>query len=280
MRKEEFLLKARSKHGYKYEYLNLPDKLIRKDYIHIKFQDNVYKQNVGKHLMGKSPEKMTPKKTIEDFIEESKRIWGDRFDYSQTVYRGALKKVKLLDKMRGIMIEQIASLHLQGHECKNLDKEEFINLSKVSSDFSYGYEKCEYINSTTKVELICPQHGSFLVIPFNHLNYGNGCKKCDFHIFNKKVKKFLDSKKIIHNCQYKFKDCNLPYDFYIPSMRVCIEFIKEPVNESEELKTNTKIKNDYCEENFINLIRIRYDQIDKIEEILKENLKNLIKFAK
>lgn len=45
----------------------------------------------------------------------------------------------------------------------------------------------------------------------------------------------------------------------------------------ERLKTNDKIKNDYCEENFINLVRIRYDQIDDIYRILYENLKTFIK---
>ena len=37
----------------------------------------------------------------------------------------------------------------------------------------------------------------------------------------------------------------------------------------EKLKTNDKIKNYYCEDNYINLIRIKYDEVDKIERILK-----------
>ena len=44
----------------------------------------------------------------------------------------------------------------------------------------------------------------------------------------------------------------------------------------ETLKINDKIKNDYCEDNYIDLIRIRYDQIDRIFDILKESLKNKI----
>ena len=38
-----------------------------------------------------------------------------------------------------------------------------------------------------------------------------------------------------------------------------------------------KIKNDYCEDNYINLIRIRYDQIDNIEKLLFDNLKIYLK---
>ena len=33
-------------------------------------------------------------------------------------------------------------------------------------------------------------------------------------------------------------------------------------------KINDKIKNDYCEDNYISLIRIRYDQIDDIYRII------------
>jgi hypothetical protein len=42
------------------------------------------------------------------------------------------------------------------------------------------------------------------------------------------------------------------------------------------LKINDKIKSDYCEDSYIDLIRIRYDQIDRVFEILKESLKNKI----
>ena len=43
------------------------------------------------------------------------------------------------------------------------------------------------------------------------------------------------------------------------------------------LKQNDKIKSDYCEDNFLNLIRIKYDQINIVDEILWENLKSFIK---
>jgi hypothetical protein len=70
-------------------------------------------------------------------------------------------------------------------------------------------------------------------------------------------------------------------------MRTCIEFDGEqhflPLSffggqeALDKLKINDKIKNDYCEDNYINLIRIRYNQIDDINNILYENLKNHIK---
>jgi hypothetical protein len=70
-------------------------------------------------------------------------------------------------------------------------------------------------------------------------------------------------------------------------MRICIEFDGkqhyEPmsffggVDSFNKLKINDKIKNDYCEENYMNLIRIKYDQIDDIYQILWDSLKIYIK---
>ena len=97
MTKDEFLEKARNKHGYKYVYLNLKEKIKLSDYIDIMYDGIMYKQNVYKHIsLGRCPEKNTPRKTTEQFIEESKKIWGDKYDYSLTEYNGALKKVKII----------------------------------------------------------------------------------------------------------------------------------------------------------------------------------------
>lgn len=282
MNKSKFLEKARSIHGYKYEYINLPNKLIYSDYIDIKVGDIVYNQRVVKHLSGKCPEKNTPIKTTNEFISQSKEIWGDRFDYSITEYIGANKKIKLIEKSTGNIIEQIPSLHLNGHTCKKMKQDEFINLSELVSDYIYLYDKCEYVNKTTKVTIICAIHGEFKISPFNHLNGGKICNKCLETKFVMEISKFLTKQKINFSRQHKFDDCknnqSLPFDFYITSMRTCIEFQNEyHFNTSskyyEILKTNDKIKNDYCEDNYINLIRIKHDEFDNIHHILWENLK-------
>jgi hypothetical protein len=41
----------------------------------------------------------------------------------------------------------------------------------------YNYSKVNYINSKTKVIIICPLHGEFEQQPNNHLQ-GYGCKHC------------------------------------------------------------------------------------------------------
>ena len=80
--------------------------------------------------------------------------------------------------------------------------------------------------------------------------------------------KYLDRNNILYKKQYKFEKCRnthkLPFDFYIPNIRTCIEFSEA----YERLKVNDGIKNEYCEDNYIDLVRIRYDSIDNIVSIL------------
>jgi hypothetical protein len=51
------------------------------------------------------------KLTTQEFIEKSKQIYGDKFDYSQTVFNGYRGKVKLICKKHGEFIQD-ASYHL------------------------------------------------------------------------------------------------------------------------------------------------------------------------
>ncbi len=63
---------------------------------------------------------------------------------------------------------------------KRKTQEEIIaEFKKVHGSF-YNYSKVEYKNSSTKVVVICPVHGEFLIAPGHHKN-GVGCRKCYFN---------------------------------------------------------------------------------------------------
>ena len=234
MTKAKFLEKSREIFGYKYNFYNLKDKIINTDYIDIEYNGILYKQRVNKHLLGKCCEKVSILKTNEEFITESKKLWGDIFDYSLTNYTGANNKVKFITS-DGSIIEQIPSLHLKGYNVKAIDKDKFIHLSKLVSDEKYSYEKCDYINKTTNVILTCPEHGDFIIQPFNHLNYGDCCKNCIEYDANKLINKTLTNLNFNFERQKKFQEIELPFDFFIPSIRTCIDF-------GEKIKIKNEIR--------------------------------------
>jgi very-short-patch-repair endonuclease len=352
MTKQEFLDKARGKHGYKYQYPNLGDKILSTDDIDIVYNGVLHKQKVVKHItLGRCPEKKTPTKTTEDFIKEAEQVWGKKYDYSLTVYNGALKPIKVI--YDGVIFEQRAASHLISAPELNMNKdwfikkaqdkwgkdrydyslvdyknsnkkvkiiynktgeifeqtphrhlngapeniklavrkttEQFVKEANQVHDFKFNYYKTEYVKNQIKVIITCPIHGDFSQNPLSHLQ-GNGCPNCNESRGEKEIAKYLDKNEILYYRQYKFSDCKniakLPFDFYIPTIRTCIEFDGKqhyfPVEHFggletyEKLKINDKIKNDYCEDNYINLIRIRYDQIDDIYTILWKNLNHLI----
>lgn len=55
--------------------------------------------------------------------------------------------------------------------------EQFVAEAKAIHGDKYDYSKVSYINNSTKVCIVCPQHGEFWQYPKVHLK-GNGCRKC------------------------------------------------------------------------------------------------------
>ena len=58
-----------------------------------------------------------------------------------------------------------------------LTTEEFIAKAKAVHGDRYDYSKVEYVDSKTKVCIICKEHGEFWQRPSHHTN-GHGCTKC------------------------------------------------------------------------------------------------------
>jgi|LauGreDrversion4_2_1035121.scaffolds.fasta_scaffold83964_2 very-short-patch-repair endonuclease len=228
MEKIKFLEKARNLHGYKYEYLDLPQKIKVSDIIKVKFDGVVYYQKVLKHLNGRCPEKVLYKKTTEEYISECEKVWGDKYDYSLTKYEGALNNVKII--YNGIVYEQRAKSHLEGLSPEFRNNKESLLRDKIN-----------------KSDL-------------------NGIKS---------IEEFFEKYKIDYE-KNKNLDNNI-FQFYLSSKRTVIEYLSK---EHYLIKDLDKKKESYCEDNYIDLIKIRYDQFDDIYRILYENLKNYIKTKK
>ena len=98
------------------------------------------------------------------------------------------------------------------------------------------------------------------------------------------IREFLDGHKIEFEKEYKFDDCKdinpLPFDFYLPQNNLLIEFDGqhhyEPVYGKEQYEATVKhdnIKNQYCKDNNINLLRIPYWEGNNIEDVIAKELK-------
>ena len=103
-----FIEKAIKIHGNKYDYSQVKyiDRFTK---VKIIYNGDFYMQTPDVHLDGDCPEKIQLRKTTSDFIKKSKTIYGDKYDYSQTVYVDKLTKVKII--YSGITYEQLPRFH-------------------------------------------------------------------------------------------------------------------------------------------------------------------------
>ena len=156
----------------------------------------------------------------------------------------------------------------------------------------YGYDKVQYINSHVNVIITCEKHGDFLQQPSNHL-LGNRCPSCGSSKGEDAVAKFLISNGITFTSEYKMNDVakmkRFRFDFYLNEIGIIIEYDGighfEPVDfagkgtewaedQMNRTQINDGIKNKYCQENNIKLIRIPYWDFKNIEEILIREVLN------
>lgn len=77
----------------------------------------------------------------------------------------------------------------------------FISKAQIIHNNKYDYSKVVYINTHTKVELICPYHGSFFVRPVKHIGKEKaGCQICSRESRLVQNRKFHSVEEVIAEC--------------------------------------------------------------------------------
>jgi len=192
--KEDFIEKAEKIHGDKYDYhsstyVNSKHKVEINCKLHGSFW-----QTPSDHLSGRGcpncryiSSAKSNSSTTEEFIEKANKIHNHRYDYSFSKYVNSHTKIKIACKAHGQFL-QIPRDHLSGSGCYkcghenrtlkvSLSTEDFIRKAMLVHDRRYNYSEVDYINSQTKVKILCRVHGEFLQTPNNHLK-GDGCPSC------------------------------------------------------------------------------------------------------
>lgn len=104
---------------------------------------------------------------------------------------------------------------------------EFVRRARVIHGDKYDYSKVVYVNSKTKVCIICKEHGEFWQKTSDHLQ-GCGCPKCNRSHLEEEIASLLTENNIEYIEQYS--DSFLKngkglqrVDFYLPKYRIAIE---------------------------------------------------------
>lgn len=292
--REKFIERSKQIYNNKYDYSLVEYKNAQTKVIIICPIHGIFEQLPQNHLLGQGCRKCSiGTLTIEIFIQRAKEIHGDKYDYSKVEYINNKTKVKIFCPTHG-GFEQEPRRHLKGMGClkcyfesKFSSTEKFIEKSKQIHGDKYNYSKVEYVNSKTKVKIICKEHGSFWQVPESHLK-GMGCSRCTISKGEEKIREFLESNNIKFKTQKTFQGCKyiglLKFDFYLPENNLCIEYqgiqhyksVKWFGGEDKfkELQEKDRIKKQYCKDNDIKLLEIRYNQFKNIDKILENNVKD------
>ena len=150
----------------------------------------------------------------EHFIEKSKLVHGDKYDYSKTVYKGNKNKVTIICKEHG-EFQQLPSNHYK-YNCNkcgrkiaknkiisNAYEELITKFYQVHGD-KYDYSKVKYTGCYKNVIITCKIHGEFEQTPSHHLNT-KGCKLC-CGIYKKTIDEFVDKSKEFYKDKYDYSN--------------------------------------------------------------------------
>ena len=290
---------AKKVHGDKYdyskvEYVNNRAKICIICPIHGEFWQRPYS-----HLQGFGCKKCNG--NVYDtttFVNRAKEVHGDKYDYSKVEYTHSKKEVCIICPKHG-EFWQTPTVHLKGGNCPNCIKEnkinDFLEQSKIIHNNKYDYSKVEYVDSTTKVCIICPKHGEFWQRPFSHIN-GNGCPMCKESLLEEEINSFFDKMSFIVERQKRFNWLGLQsLDFYLPEYNVAVEcqgiqhfdIVKnwggnKKLKHQKELDKNKK---ELCKEHNVKILYYTHEDYDSFlgEQLIKstnELLEEIKKYDK
>lgn len=184
--------RIRAAHGNKYQYPNgfakdEKKRILVRCPVHGDFYQYLYS-----HLEGKGCSKCAGRGlSTDEWISRAKRVHGDAYDYSHTIFSGARNKLTIHCRVHGDF-EQVAYSHLNGNGCpqcwwerkKDIEESkrvsaqnEFIRKATEIHGEKYDYSLVSYSNHKEPVLIVCPDHGEFWQAPSVQLR-GGGCPAC------------------------------------------------------------------------------------------------------
>ncbi len=153
------------------------------------------------------------KLTIKEVIYKSKLIHNHiNYDYSLLVYGGSNKKITIICPIKNHGIFKLFPFdHFNGKGCPKCSQikkiEEFNKKANLLHNNKYYYSLDDYIDSQTKIKIICPEHGEFKQRVADHL-MGRGCLKCGKISCGNKQRKinsqFILESSSIHNNKFDY----------------------------------------------------------------------------
>lgn len=205
---KKFIEKAQMVHHGKYDYSMVEYHHNEENVCIICPEHGEFWQSPHNHLGGAGCPKCAGlySPTTEEYISQLRAKYGDRYDYSKVVYKGAAAKVCIICPEHGEFWVSARNFLRQNGcpKCSGnygIDKEYFIRTATQQFNGKYDYSKVEWKNYKRKVCIICPEHGETWQTPFLHLRT-QGCPVCSGRYLNRNL--FLQKAHAKHGDKYDY----------------------------------------------------------------------------
>lgn len=219
--REEFITKAVTKHGSRYdyslvEYSGDKNKVIIRCKIHGVFSQrpSSHLSGCGCHRCGTAVRKIKLKLSMDAFLTKSLEKHGELYDYSNVVFENNRSTINIYCKKHNITFNQSVATHLIGSTgCVYCSKE--TSKLKMSASVNhviqafisvhgdrYDYSRVVYFTYHIKVVIICKAHGEFLQVPTSHQK-GHGCPKCA-GLYKPNTEEFKQEAREVHGDKYDY----------------------------------------------------------------------------
>lgn len=177
------------------------------------------------------------------FFAKVKTKFGQLYDMSQSIYNGCCDDIVLFctghlcyfTTTPEWLLHKDSGICPDCHDHKKTEKRKqrdwknflsFVQSAHIVHNFFYDYSSANYINSKTKVNIICPIHGIFHQSPGDHINKKAGCQKCGLlrSIQANKISDtdILDRMRNVHNNKYTYP--NLKGQTTMEKIDICCPF--------------------------------------------------------
>lgn len=211
MSKEEFVFRAKKVHRNRYdyrktEYINRRRKVCVTCRIHGDFFP--YPMN---HLSGGGcPACAGVERYTKDvFVRRAKSVYGNRYDFTDTVVDGCFDLVQIRCRTHGVFSIRANTFLAGRSKCPECRKEElarnFIERANKKHKGKYDYSLVRYKSSDRKVCIVCSHHGRFYQTPKTHV-FGAGCPSCWKQRRRKATEDFIREARRIHGNQYCYDE--------------------------------------------------------------------------
>ena len=205
----------RKKHGFEFDYSKA---------VYVNWNTKIeiicpkhgsFFQTIAHHKKGTKCPKCNSKQklTFERFLEKANKIWEGKYTYYESSYKGSQSTVIANCKLHGdftVNVQKHLAKNPQGcSKCKpsRYKKNEEKVIKRFIEVHGHKFQYGEYKGMKNKMEIICPEHGSFFQTPSNHLR-SKDCPKCVLEkqkeTNSKSLTQFIKESIEIHGDKYDY----------------------------------------------------------------------------